>query len=77
MAAWQNNIAEVKYLLESSASVNEKDFNGNTALHQAAFNNSIDAMEMLLNHRASVNAKNNSGHKTQLFTLRQKMTTSE
>ena len=74
MAAWQNNIADVKYLLESSASVNEKYINGNTALHQAALNNSIDAMEMLLNHQASVDAKNNRG---QLFTLRQEMTTSE
>ena len=65
----------MKYLLESSTSVNEKDINGNTALHQAAFNNSIDAMEMLLNHRASVNAKNNSGH-TAFYTAAE-MTTSE
>lgn len=49
---------DIKARLDAGDDVNEKDHNGNTALHVAAFHRSVDIAEILINAGADINALN-------------------
>lgn len=50
----------VAYLITQKADINQKDFEGNTALHHAATNLSYTMVKLLLENNAEVSLKNNN-----------------
>lgn len=56
-----NITAIIKLLIDNGADINQKDNNGNTALHYAVKSNDIKAAELLLNFGADLHLQNNSG----------------
>ena len=60
-AAWDNNVAEAKQLIDSGAEINAKDEDGYTPLHRAAFKNAAAAVKLLIDSGAEINAKDNNG----------------
>ena len=58
----ENNISEVKLLLDHGADVNVKDEDGETPLFCASNNGHKEIVKLLLEHGADVNAKNNYGN---------------
>ena len=61
-AARKGDVKKLKALLDQDPKlVNDKDGNGDTALHQAALHGQVAAVQMLLEAGADVNAKNNYG----------------
>ncbi|EAY15979.1 ankyrin repeat protein, putative [Trichomonas vaginalis G3] len=61
-----NILSLLKYFLSHGANINEKNENGETALHIAALNNSKETAELLISHGANINEKDNS-KRTPLF----------
>ena len=61
IAAYENDIKAVQWLIANGAEVNAKDNDGDTPLHWAAFQNSSEAAAVLLANGAEVNAKENDG----------------
>jgi len=57
----ENNLAELKGLVEQKASANLADHHGITPLMYAAEVGSVDAMRLLIDHGADVNAQNDFG----------------
>lgn len=51
----------VRLLLESGASVNVKETNGETALHAACFYGNLDSVKALVEHGAEINITSNTG----------------
>ena len=56
-AVFNNDINEVKYLVEEGANVNAKNANGTTLIHFAASCGFLDVVEYLVEKGANVNAK--------------------
>ena len=53
-----NNSKETaEILISHGANINEKDEDGETALHYAAENNSKETAEILISHGANINEK--------------------
>ncbi len=48
----------VRRLLDASADINARDWEGNTPLHAAVDNSNLTAVKLLISHGADVNAKN-------------------
>jgi hypothetical protein len=67
-AAYNENIAEVKRLLEEGTDVNqtERRYIGRTALHMAAAKGNYDMVKLLLEHGATVDARD-EGNNTPLL----------
>jgi uncharacterized protein len=59
-AAWMNDQAGVKILLDRKVDVNARDSEGRTALHQA-IRWGVQFTRLLLDHGANVNARDNDG----------------
>ena len=57
----ENNISEVKLLLDYGADVNAKNDNGETALDWTSVTGHIEPVKLLLEYGADVNVKNNYG----------------
>ncbi|MGA2879560.1 MAG: ankyrin repeat domain-containing protein [Bryobacteraceae bacterium] len=57
----ENNLAQLKALLDQKASANLADHHGITPLMYAAEVGSVDAMRVLIDHGADVNAQNDFG----------------
>ncbi|GHM58517.1 MAG: hypothetical protein sL5_06610 [Candidatus Mesenet longicola] len=51
----------IKFVLENSANVNEKNKYGNTPLHLAALSNNMEITELLLKYGAKMDERNDSG----------------
>ncbi|EAY19380.1 hypothetical protein TVAG_100960 [Trichomonas vaginalis G3] len=51
----------LEYFLSHGANINEKDENGETALHKSAWYNSKEAAEVLISHGANINEKDENG----------------
>ncbi|EAY19457.1 ankyrin repeat protein, putative [Trichomonas vaginalis G3] len=50
-----------EYFLSHGANINEKNENGQTALHYSAYQNSKETSELLISHGANINEKMNNG----------------
>eukprot|EP01094_Clydonella_sp_ATCC50884_P003087 TRINITY_DN1237_c0_g1_i1.p1 TRINITY_DN1237_c0_g1~~TRINITY_DN1237_c0_g1_i1.p1 ORF type:complete len:700 (+),score=298.04 TRINITY_DN1237_c0_g1_i1:87-2186(+) len=55
------DIAQISRVLDQGADVNDKDYDGRTALHLASAKGHIDAVRFLVEHGADVNAKDRLG----------------
>jgi uncharacterized protein len=62
-AAHNNDCLMITQLLNDGVDINTVDFNGNTALMEAAFAGSVDAVECLIDssHQIKINQQNNDG----------------
>jgi ankyrin repeat protein len=61
VAAYINNLPEVRRLLSVGADVNATTETGWTSLHQACMNGHLEVFNELLHHGADIEAKNNTG----------------
>jgi ankyrin repeat protein len=60
-AIQDHNIAQLNYLLDTGANVNQQNDKGETALHRATLYNNVTIMRLLLKHHADVNKPDNIG----------------
>ncbi|HLV81923.1 MAG TPA: ankyrin repeat domain-containing protein, partial [Chthonomonadaceae bacterium] len=60
-AAKRGEIGKITALLAQGVNINANDFNGNTALTEAAYYDRAQALRFLLDHGADLNATSNSG----------------
>ncbi|EAY10228.1 ankyrin repeat protein, putative [Trichomonas vaginalis G3] len=51
----------LEYFISHGININEKDNDGQTALHNAAITNSKETVEFLISHGANINEKDNAG----------------
>ncbi len=70
LAISYDNVAAVEMLLDAGIDPNERDFDGGTALHEAArVGKSIQTLEALLKHGADVNAQETNGWTAVMHTV--------
>jgi len=62
-AAYYNQVAEVRLVCQyAPEKVNDRNLDGETALHWAAISNSLEVAQLILGAGASVDAKDNDGY---------------
>ena len=59
--AREENLKQVKYLIEKGADVNAKDNEGNTALIKSSRKGYLEVVKCLIEKGADINTKNNCG----------------
>lgn len=58
IASLNDDIENVKKLIENGKDVNSYDINGNTLLHEACINGNIDIINFLISNNANINKRN-------------------
>ncbi|KAL1444330.1 hypothetical protein MTO96_045572, partial [Rhipicephalus appendiculatus] len=61
IACYEGDESLVRVMIATDADVNEKDGDGNSALHFGAYGDKPDILELLVNFGAHINAKNTKG----------------
>ncbi|KAL1485179.1 hypothetical protein MTO96_032132 [Rhipicephalus appendiculatus] len=62
VACHEGDESLVRMMITTGADVNEKDKDGDSALHFGAYGEQPDILELLVNFGANINAKNNKGY---------------
>lgn len=61
LAAHQGHVDIVRVLLSHGANLEQRDADGDTALHYACFGNQPDCLSLLLSKGANINSTNSTG----------------